>query len=90
MRNGPAVPARGTEVLFPELRASYIGAIDQGTTSTGFIVFDRSGRVVSAAQREHGQIYPQPGWSKIMEESTSFPHSLAFTRRIGKAMLLGS
>ena len=42
--------------------ASYIGAIDQGTTSTRFIVFDRSGRVVSAAQREHEQIYPQPGW----------------------------
>ena len=41
---------------------SYIGAIDQGTTSTRFIVFDRSGRVVSAAQREHEQIYPKPGW----------------------------
>jgi glycerol kinase len=42
--------------------ASYVGAIDQGTTSTRFIVFDRAGRVVSAAQREHEQIYPQPGW----------------------------
>jgi glycerol kinase len=42
--------------------AVYIGAIDQGTTSTRFIVFDRSGRIVSAAQKEHGQIYPQPGW----------------------------
>ena len=42
--------------------ASYIGAIDQGTTSTRFIVFDREGRTVSIAQREHGQIYPQPGW----------------------------
>jgi len=41
---------------------SYIGALDQGTTSTRFIVFDRSGAVVSAAQREHRQIYPQPGW----------------------------
>jgi glycerol kinase len=40
----------------------YIGAIDQGTTSTRFIVFDRSGRVVSVAQHEHEQIYPQPGW----------------------------
>lgn len=40
----------------------YIGAIDQGTTSTRFLVFDRSGRIVSAAQQEHGQIYPQPGW----------------------------
>lgn len=42
--------------------ASYIGAIDQGTTSTRFIVFDRSGRIVSTAQREHEQIYPKPGW----------------------------
>jgi glycerol kinase len=41
---------------------SYIGALDQGTTSTRFIVFDRSGRVVSEAQKEHQQIYPQPGW----------------------------
>lgn len=39
-----------------------VGALDQGTTSTRFIVFDRSGRVVSAAQREHRQIFPQPGW----------------------------
>src|SRR5438552_12238960 len=41
---------------------SYIGALDQGTTSTRFMVFDRFGTVVSAAQREHEQIYPQPGW----------------------------
>ncbi|HXK07092.1 MAG TPA: glycerol kinase GlpK [Verrucomicrobiae bacterium] len=40
----------------------YIGAIDQGTTSTRFIVFDRTGRVVAVAQKEHEQIYPQPGW----------------------------
>ena len=42
--------------------SNYIGAIDQGTTSTRFIVFDRSGRVVSVAQKEHEQIYPKPGW----------------------------
>ena len=42
--------------------ASYIGAIDQGTTSSRFIVFDRSGRIVSAAQSEHEQLYPKPGW----------------------------
>jgi glycerol kinase len=41
---------------------NYIGAIDQGTTSTRFIVFDRSGRVVAIAQKEHEQIYPKPGW----------------------------
>lgn len=42
--------------------ASYVGAIDQGTTSTRFIVFDHSGRIVASEQREHAQIYPQPGW----------------------------
>src|SRR5580698_5940691 len=42
--------------------SNYIGAIDQGTTSTRFIIFDRSGRIVSVAQKEHEQIFPQPGW----------------------------
>jgi glycerol kinase len=41
--------------------AGYVAAIDQGTTSTRFIVFDRNGRIVSAAQSEHEQIYPKPG-----------------------------
>lgn len=40
----------------------FIGALDQGTTSTRFIVFEPSGRVVSVAQREHEQIFPRPGW----------------------------
>jgi glycerol kinase len=40
----------------------YIGAIDQGTTSSRFIIFDRTGRIVSSAQKEHSQIYPRPGW----------------------------
>jgi len=41
---------------------NYLGALDQGTTSTRFIVFDRSGRIVASDQREHQQIYPKPGW----------------------------
>jgi glycerol kinase len=40
----------------------YIGAIDQGTTSSRFIVFDRAGETIATAQMEHRQIYPQPGW----------------------------
>jgi glycerol kinase len=40
----------------------YVGAIDQGTTSTRFVVFDHGGRVVGLAQKEHEQIYPRPGW----------------------------
>jgi glycerol kinase len=42
--------------------SQYIGAIDQGTTSSRFIVFDRHGAIVAVAQREHEQIYPKPGW----------------------------
>src|SRR2546421_1181696 len=41
---------------------NYVGAIDQGTTSTRFMVFDQAGRVVALAQKEHEQIYPKPGW----------------------------
>jgi glycerol kinase len=40
----------------------YVLALDQGTTSSRAIVFDRQARVVSVAQREFGQIFPQPGW----------------------------
>jgi glycerol kinase len=42
--------------------ARYVGAIDQGTTSTRFMVFDRGGKVISSAQMEHRQIFPKPGW----------------------------
>ncbi len=39
-----------------------VGAIDQGTTSTRFMVFDHDGAVVASAQEEFEQIYPRPGW----------------------------
>jgi glycerol kinase len=42
--------------------AEYVGAIDQGTTSTRFMIFDHSGDVVGSDQKEHEQIYPKPGW----------------------------
>ncbi len=40
----------------------YVGAVDQGTTSTRFMIFDRSGTVVATDQMEHQQIFPRPGW----------------------------
>jgi glycerol kinase len=40
----------------------YIGALDQGTTSTRFMIFDRKGQIVARHQVEHQQIYPKPGW----------------------------
>ncbi len=40
----------------------YVAAIDQGTASSRCLVFDRSARIVSVAQKEHHHIYPRPGW----------------------------
>ncbi len=40
----------------------YVLAVDQGTTSTRSIVFDRAGRLVAVRQREHRQHFPRPGW----------------------------
>lgn len=42
--------------------ARYVGAVDQGTTSSRFIIFDEHGRIVGMDQKEHEQIYPRPGW----------------------------
>ena len=42
--------------------AKYVGALDQGTTSTRFMIFDHAGGVVGIHQLEHEQIYPKPGW----------------------------
>ncbi len=42
--------------------AGYVGAIDQGTTSSRFILFDKDGRIAAVDQREHEQINPKAGW----------------------------
>lgn len=42
--------------------SQYIMALDQGTTSSRCILFDKNGHIVSMCQREFEQIYPQPGW----------------------------
>ncbi len=42
--------------------AQYIGAVDQGTTSSRFIIFDEAANIVGAARKEHKQILEQPGW----------------------------
>ncbi|MGH8913029.1 MAG: FGGY family carbohydrate kinase, partial [Acidimicrobiia bacterium] len=54
----------------------FVGALDQGTTSTRFMIFDHEGSVVSVEQEEHRQIFPQPGWvendpMEIWSRSTS-------------------
>ena len=40
----------------------YAGSLDQGTTSTRFILFDHDGQIAASHQLEHKQIYPKPGW----------------------------
>src|SRR5579864_622130 len=45
-----------------EAVADFVGAVDQGTTSTRFMVFDHSGAEVARHQLEHTQIMPRPGW----------------------------
>ena len=42
--------------------ADFILSIDQGTTSSRAIIFDKQGKIVTIAQQEFKQIYPQPGW----------------------------
>ncbi|WP_126246832.1 glycerol kinase GlpK [Chitinophaga rhizosphaerae] len=44
------------------MEAKFIMALDQGTTSSRAILFDRGGNIVAVAQKEFKQIYPQPGW----------------------------
>jgi glycerol kinase len=42
--------------------SKYILSIDQGTTSSRSILFDKEGNVIATAQKEFTQIFPQPGW----------------------------
>ena len=70
--------------------ANYLGAIDQGTTSSRFIVFDRAGRAVSSAQEEHRQIYPQPGWVEHEPEEIWQRTQLVIDRAMKAAGLAAS
>jgi glycerol kinase len=45
-----------------EAMGDYIGALDLGTTSNRFIIFDRQAKIVGIGQKEHRQIFPKPGW----------------------------
>ncbi len=44
------------------MKGKYILALDQGTTSSRAVVFDRRGKIISIASKEFQQVYPQPGW----------------------------
>lgn len=50
-------------------RSRFIGAIDQGTTSTRFLIFDDKGTCVASHQTEFKQMYPHPGWVNKKNEA---------------------
>jgi len=70
--------------------AEYVGALDQGTTSNRFIIFDHSGRIVGVDQKEHEQIFPQPGW--VEHDPLEIWHNTRDVIRgaLAKANLVGS
>lgn len=50
----------------PGLAESFVGSIDQGTTSTRFLIFNRDGEPVASHQVEFEQIYPNPGYLSLI------------------------
>src|SRR5829696_1094084 len=66
MNPEPSEPREPPEPSEPSQRGlemkRYVGAVDQGTTSTRFMVFDRNGQEIARHQVEHDQILPKPGW----------------------------
>ncbi len=67
--------------------ATLIGALDQGTTSTRFLVFDRAGSIVASAQQEHEQLYPHPGWVEHRPQEIRQRASEVIERACASALL---
>ena len=67
----------------------YIGALDQGTTSTRFIIFDERNNIISTSQMEHRQIYPRPGWVEHNPEEIWNNTCLVIESALEKAGLRG-
>ena len=65
----------------------YIGAIDQGTTSTRFVIFNKNGKIVSMHQIEHKQLYPKPGWVEHNPEEIINNTNKAIKEALNKANL---
>ena len=68
----------------------YVGSIDQGTTSTRFMIFNEEGDIVSSSQIEHRQIFPRPGWVEHDAEEIWKNTSFVISDAIEKAGLDGS
>lgn len=70
--------------------ADYIGAIDLGTTSNRFIIFDRKGSIVAVSQKEHRQIFPKPGWVEHDPMEIWENTQIVIREAIAKAKISGS
>ncbi|MCL1593150.1 MAG: glycerol kinase GlpK [Actinomycetia bacterium] len=68
----------------------YVGAIDQGTTSTRFVIVDEHGTFVSLAQREHEQVLPRPGWVEHRADEIWNNTRLVITEALERAGLSAS
>lgn len=68
----------------------YIGALDQGTTSTRFIIFNENGSIVESEQIPHTQIFPKPGWVEHSSQEIWKNTQLCIERALSKAGLSGS
>ena len=67
----------------------YVGALDQGTTSTRFIIFDEKNTIVASSQVEHRQIFPKPGWVEHNPEEIWKNTCFVISDALEKAGLLG-
>ena len=65
----------------------YVGSIDQGTTSTRFIIFDRQGNIVASEQKEHAQLCPKPGWVEHDPTEIWSSTKSVILRAMGKARI---
>ena len=65
-------------------KKTYIMALDQGTTSSRCILFDKQGNICSMAQKEFTQIYPQPGWVEHNPMEIWSSQLRSEERRVGK------
>jgi glycerol kinase len=70
--------------------ANYVGALDQGTTSNRFIIFDHNGQIIAVDQKEHEQIFPHPGWVEHNPLEIWQNTQEVIRGALGKAKLTGS
>ena len=68
----------------------YIGSLDQGTTSTRFIIFNSYGDIVASHQVEHKQIFPKPGWVEHNPLEIWKNCEICIKKALEKAFLSGS